>query len=163
MAKPILTAARLRELLHYDPETGFFTSKRGAGRVPTGARSGGLKSQGYRYIEIDGVKHKEHRLAWLYVTGEWPEHTIDHINGVRDDNRFMNLRDVSRSINKQNTRSSYACNPSGFLGVSRHQHLWQASIQINRKQKYLGRFKTPEEAHEAYLSAKRLLHEGNTL
>lgn len=164
MAKPSLTAARLRELLHYDPETGIFTRRSwSGGRLAAGARTGRPNVQGYRETQLAGVKYKEHRLAWLYMTGEWPKHTIDHINGIRDDNRFENLRDVNRFINKQNTRRAPSHSTTGFLGVSRHQSKWQASIRVNNKQLYLGRYETPEDAHAAYLSAKREFHEGNTL
>lgn len=163
MATSDLTAERLRELLHYDPETGVFTTKREAGRLRPGSRAGAVHVEGYRNVELDRIKYREHRLAWLYVTGEWPINTIDHINGDRADNRFANLRDVTRSVNKQNTRKAYKRTSSGFLGVSYHQGLWQANIQVNNKQFYLGRHKTPEEAHEVYLKAKREMHEGNTL
>ena len=97
--------------------------------------------------------------------GEMPKQNIDHINGIRDDNRIENLRDVSQKINLQNKRNPNANSTSKFLGVCWHKsrNKWQSQIAVNGKDKYLGLFETAELAHEAYLIAKRELHEGCTL
>lgn len=170
MAKEVLTVERVRELVCYEPSTGVFTHQRpSAGPVKHGARAGSLDRSGYRYLTLDRVSILEHRAAWLYVHGEWPSGQIDHINGDRSDNRISNLRDVSRSVNQQNRRRAQRRNPVGLLGVTeirRPQALtkpWKASIFMNGTSKYLGMFSTPEQAHEAYVKAKRRLHEGNTL
>lgn len=161
-----LTPERLRELLQYDLETGSFiwrvTRSRGARALNVAGQS---TANGYRSIKIDGRKHLAHRLAWLYVHGKWPQQDIDHINGVRDDNRIVNLRDVSRSVNLQNQRRARSLTSGGLIGASKRkpQNDWQASIKVDGKKRYLGLFNTPEAAHAAYVAAKRKYHEGCTL
>jgi len=156
-----LTAARLRELLHYDPETGVFRHIAPRQGIIAGSVAGSLGTNGYRKHRMDGETHSGHRLAWLYMTGEWPKFEIDHINGDRADNRFANLRDVPGRVNRQNMRR--ALGKVGLLGVCRHRDVFRAEIGIDNKAIRLGTFKTPEEAHEAYLKAKRQLHEGCTI
>ena len=135
MATADITAALLRELFHYDPDTGVFTRLvRTSNNCKLGP-SGMLTKRGSVAVSVCGKKRAAHRLAWLYMTGEWPADEIDHIDGR------------ARRGNK-----------SGFLGVSRHQGQWQARIHMGGKVKRLGLFKTPEEAHLAYVAAKRQLH-----
>lgn len=160
-----LTAERLRELLQYHPESGFFFWRvdRGA-KEKAGDVAGDLQDTGCWRICVDYTRYKAHRLVWLYVTGEWPEAFIDHINGNKLDNRFENLRDVSKAVNTQNQRRARADNKScGLLGVSRNRKRWMANITVDRKPHYLGTFDTPEEAHAAYVAAKRVLHPGCTI
>jgi hypothetical protein len=148
-----LTQARLREVLDYDPETGIFrwriqTSNRG--RV--GHIAGRISDQDYWLIGIDGALYRAHRLAWLYITGEWPRE-VDHINGSRDDNRWCNLREATRSENNANSRRGRN-NTSGYKGVWRAASgRWTACITVNYRQIHLGRFDAPEEAHAAYCAA----------
>lgn len=173
MANPILTADRLREVLDYDRDTGLFTWKfrddrsRSWNSRYAGTRAGTLsKASGYRHISIDKALHYEHRLAWLYTANEWPANKIDHLNGIRTDNRIENLRDASDAINAQNQRKAPASNKStGVMGVHLFKRTgrFQASITINKKPFHLGYFDTVEAAHEAYLSAKRKNHEGCTI
>lgn len=164
MALKSVTAARLRELLKYDPETGVFVSLTNRGRNTTEGRiAGGRRPNGYLVIRLDGVQHRAHRLAWLYMTGEWPEHEIDHINGDRADNRFANLRDVTRTVNQQNLRVAHRSSKSGLIGAWKRRNRWMAAIRVDGKQICVGQFDTPEEAHSAYLAAKRRLHAGNTI
>lgn len=111
---------------------------------------------GYRVIRIDDALYLAHRLAWFYVTGNWPANQIDHINGVRDDNRFSNLREATNLQNAHNRK--YNRNKSGFQGVRKENSKWLAEIKINYKAVRLGLFNTPEEAHCAYLIAKRQHH-----
>lgn len=168
MAKQILTQARLKELLHYDPDTGIFTWKVArAGRwvkVP-GAIAGTKMARGYTAISVDGWRESCHRLAFLYMNGQLPSGDVDHINRNRTDNRWANLRDVSRSVNMQNRVKANKNSTSGFLGVSwsKTAKKFEACIKIDGKKKYLGLFEGAEEAHQAYLKAKRKYHEGNTL
>lgn len=155
MATAILNAARLRELLSYDPETGVFTLRVARGSEPAGAVAGHLE-RGYRRISVDGKLYYAHRLAWLYVYGTWPLLHIDHINNTRDDNRISNLRDVSRTVNNQNLKVAQANNKTGVLGVYFHKkaNKYQASIMVNGVRKHLGLFASSGDASAAYLEAK---------
>ncbi len=165
ISRETLELARLKELLHYDPESGIFTwIKSNSNTSPVGTIAGrGINPEGYRQIQIDGHSFKAHRLAWFYVYGKWPEQ-IDHLNGVRDDNRIINLRDATPQINSQNQRGAIKNNKSGFLGVFPHKNGgFVAKIKVDKKNKYLGRFATAEEAHAVYVLAKRQFHVGCTL
>jgi hypothetical protein len=159
----MITAERLRELVHYCPETGVFTHLQSKGRKKAGMRAGWLRKDGYIETEVDGKAYKAHRLAWLYTYGAWPIHHIDHIDGNRSNNRLINLRDVNRFINSQNQRLPCKINQCGFLGVHKHGPKFRAQIRVKGKNKHLGLFDTAELAHEAYLRAKRVFHEGCTI
>ena len=169
MATADLTAARLRELLHYDQETGilrYAVARWGRQHVVVGSVAGTNDGQGYRKHMIDGRPYKAHRLAWLYTHGVWPAGEVDHINGQRSDNRMSNLRDVPRVTNSENFRIARRSNKTGLLGVTspgKQDKRYTATITAGGKRKTLGRFDTPEEAHAAYLEAKRQLHAGCTL
>ena len=164
MATVDLTAQQLRELFHYNAETGVFTRLvQTSNRVKVGDVAGCKSGGGYVTISVFGRQCSAHRLAWLYVHGTWPVADIDHINGNPSDNRAANLRDVSRRVNKQNQRRAHITSTSGMLGAAADRGRWQARIRVDGKQRYLGNFDTPDLAHAAYLDAKRLLHEGNTL
>jgi hypothetical protein len=167
-----LTAERLRELVHYDTASGVFTRLKvatkfgttSAHRRYTGRKLGTVdKRNNTVQIGIDGRVYFAHRLAWLYVHGKWPENEIDHINGDQTDNRLCNLRDVTRSVNMQNRRKPMPGTKSGYLGVEWSGTSWRARIKKNKVRYELGCYPTPEEAFEAYLKAKRRLHEGCTI
>lgn len=155
-----LTHERLKELLHYDPDTGLFTWI--AGRR-CGAVAVVNHNMGYVSLRVDYKLHLAHRLAFLYMTGTLPAMDVDHINGVRSDNRWLNLREVSHTTNMQNMRSATAANTSGFMGVAPRRSKWCAYLKVGGKTKYLGIYSTAEEAHQAYLTAKRELHAGCTI
>lgn len=166
MQRARISADRLQSLLRYDAETGRFTwlvSPRYG--INAGDEAGFVdSSNGYRKIRIDGTRYGAHQLAWLYATGRWPEHEIDHINGERADNRFANLRDVPRQINAQNQRRARRDSKySGLLGVTFYNGRWVAQIGHCKQVIRLGRFRSKDEAHAAYVAAKRQLHEGCTL
>lgn len=168
MASADLTAARLRQLLHYDQLTGVFTwLQRTSNRIKVGDVAGSIDSNRYRVIVIDGKHHGAHRLAWLYVNGVWPNGEIDHEDGCRDNNRWKNLRDGTKMFNLENQRGPHRDTTSGYLGVSwnTQRDKWKATIwdRSRGRQKHLGFFDDPKVAHEAYVAAKRLMHEGNTL
>jgi len=158
-----VTANELRSIIHYDPNTGEFswinTNKPGRH-----ARPGWTADKGYLRIEIDGKAYRAHRLAWLYMYGENPDQ-IDHINGVKLDNRICNLRNVTRQVNAQNQRAASRNNKVGLLGVTKMCQRYRAQVRdpINKKIFYLGTFDTPEEAHRAYIEKKRELHPGCTI
>lgn len=154
-----LTSARVREALHYDPETGFFTWLVDRGRARAGARAVSVYSKGYPGIGLDGERHAAHRVAWLYVTGSWPERQIDHIDGAKNNNAWRNLRSATHAQNKQNVGKP-STNTTGFKGVCRSQNRkrFYAYIRSNGAHLYLGAFDTPEEAHAAYCTAAERLH-----
>lgn len=161
-----LTADRLRQLLHYNPRTGRFTWIFARRNVRVGNEAGHADPRGYRYISIDNRQYCGHRLAWLYMTGEWPTAIVDHLNGRKGDNRWNNLRDTSAHGNAQNLQTATTRNRLGLLGVIPPQggrHRFKASIQVRGKSVHLGYHATAEIAHSAYIAAKRQLHEGNTL
>ena len=162
---PELTAKRARELFDYDPLTGVLTRRAYLRGHKVGEVVGGVNSDGYRRVYTGKRSYLVHRVAWLMAHNAWPTNTIDHINGDKLDNRLANLRDVSRQENKENMRGPRADNQSGFLGVYWHKHVqkFQTSIRTSGKLIHLGYYTTPEEAHQAYLTAKRRLHAGNTL
>ena len=160
-----LTAERLREVLDYDPETGVFTRlvwTSNCVRVGDAVR-GCPDGDGYLRIRVDKASYQSHRLAWLWVHGEWPVHQIDHINGVKHDNRLINLRDVTQSVNTQNLKRARANNASSLLGVAPDYYRWKSQITADGVTFHLGTFDTPEEAHQAYIGAKRLIHPGCTI
>jgi hypothetical protein len=157
----------LHTLLAYDPGSGEFRwREKVSSRRPAGSPAGTRTARGYIRIRINGKTHAAHRLAWLFVYGDWPEQQIDHINGDRADNRIANLRDVAPRVNSQNRKRANATNSNGLLGVSRCRERGTFVAQIRDPQgrmKFLGRFDQSEAAHAAYLKAKAVLHEGNTL
>jgi len=157
----MVTQARLHEILSYDPETGIFTWKCRVSRTAAGSVAGTVRANGYLRIKFDRSLFYAHRLAWLYVYGTVPIGYIDHIDGNPGNNAISNLRDVSQLINAQNIRRPKSHNKStGVLGVNKNGSKFRAKICVNGLHKHLGCFLTPEEAHEAYLKAKRLLHVG---
>jgi len=150
-----LTQKRLKELLNYDPDTGVFTWLVGCGGVNIGSKAGSLYSYGYIVIKINRFGYRAHRLAWLYMTGEWPEDQIDHIDHDRANNRIINLREATHTINGRNTNIAKN-NTSGIMGVNWHrwQRKWRAYISINAKPIHLGTFTDFFEACCARKSAE---------
>lgn len=157
MSDATLTAERLRELVHYDPETGIFTRKTDRGGYKAGGVMGTPSHRGYRKLCVDKVHYYAHRLAWLYVNGEMPK-VIDHINGDTSDNRIANLRNVDQATNLQSITNPNRVNTSGFRGVTRKRNKWVAQLSLNNKTIRLGTHETKEAAHAAYIEAKRRYH-----
>lgn len=161
-----VTPEQLKTLLRYDLETGFFTWRASKGRAAAGSIAGSPDKNQHILITIDGKRYAAHRLAWLYVTGKWPAGEIDHREGRS--NRWGNLRDVDHNINMQNLRAPMRRKnrSTPHLGVRRADNArnpWQATIRVDGKFRSLGSYATPEQAHAAYIDAKRQLHPGNTL
>ena len=159
MALP--TYERVTALLHYEPETGVFRWRETvAGRnTVAGAVAGCIGKNGYRSIGIDGGKHRANRLAWLWMTGAWPERLVDHENGVKADDRWKNLRHATKAQNNANSRTK-SNNRSGFKGVVFRCSMgkWTAQITVGRSHRHLGTFDTPEAAHAAYVAAAEKDH-----
>lgn len=166
MEKSELTVEALRRLFEYRPETGEFVRLVDTYRQHNkGSIAGSLMTNGYWEISIRGVRYYAHRLAWFYMTGEWPK-TIDHKDGDRINNRFGNLRSDTQGFNVQNQRRAASTNKySGLLGVSpvKNSPKWRARIGVDGSSTHLGCFDTKELAHAAYVEAKRELHAGCTL
>lgn len=151
------TAELVRELLIYNPETGVFTWRVNRGWLKAGTVAGSPHRAGYTILGIALRMYRAHRIAWLYMTGKWPADAIDHINGIRDDNRWANLREATWQENLRSTKRRID-NTSGFKGVRKEGTKWVASIYPNRKRIKLGTFDTPEEAHAAYCAAAEQLY-----
>lgn len=148
----MLTQARLHELFDYEPETGNLIRKIArSARACIGDVAGTLRPDGYRHIGIAGKLYQAHQLVWFWHHGEWPRKDLDHINRVRDDNRIENLRDVPRSVNIANQDRP---SETGLKGVRKlASDRWMARIGVNGKTKYIGSFKSPQDAHAAFKEA----------
>ena len=148
----MLSQKRLKELLSYDPETGRFTRKiSSSNSVKAGDIAGGDSSTtGYWRISVDNIRYAEHRLAWFYMTGLWPKHQIDHIDHIRANNKWANLREVTHAENQKN-RVLTSKNKSGCVGVSwiKARSKWYASISVNRKTLPLGTYENKDDAIKA--------------
>ena len=151
----MLTVDSLRELLHYDPSTGDFTWRVRIANVAAGTIAGKLLPTGYRVIRVRGRAYYAHRLAWLFMTGQWPRQQIDHINNTTGDNRWLNLREATQAQNNANRRVRTS---SGFKGVYRAGKRFSAFATYNGKSTYLGTFSTAAEASAAYLAKAREIH-----
>ena len=152
-----------KQLLSYNKVTGEIFWTLAAYKTVKRKKAGTLRPNGYKQICVLGKIYKEHRLVWLLAYGVFPNGQIDHINGNPLDNRIENLRDVSSVINQQNMRLAKSNSKTGLLGVKPRNNRYIARIRIGNTRKHLGTFATPEQAHEAYVSAKRQYHEGCTI
>jgi hypothetical protein len=156
----MLNTDRIRELLHYDPDTGEFRWRNKTGRQAAGSVAGGIMSStGYRRIRLDKKDYLASRLAWAYMTGEFPEHLIDHINRDQTDDRWANLRAADKSQNAANCKV-YSNSTSGFKGVHwlKKDRRWLAHLAVRGKRIRVGLFDSAEEAHRAYLAAAEQHH-----
>lgn len=154
-----LSATFVRSILDYDPETGIFRWKRRHDikqRSQNATPPGSIASS--RQIMINGRQYRSSRLAWLVMTGEWPDE-VDHRDLDESNNRFVNLRAATHGEAMRN-RGIYATNTSGYKGASlnRKTGRWRGYIYINKKQIWLGTFDTPEAAHAAYCAAAQKIH-----
>ena len=146
-----MTPEYLREILDYDPETGVFKWKVRSCGIRT--EIAGTDRAGYRQIYVKSKMYCAHRLAWLYMTGEWPSGQIDHINRIRNDNRWCNLRNVTPRMNNYNG-DPHKNNKLGVRGVTKTAYgKYVARIKYKGKHKNLGHFDTVDEANMAYKEA----------
>jgi hypothetical protein len=152
----------LTSILGYSPETGVFTWKAPRPKIQVGQVAGHLKkNKGYIYIEINAKGYAAHRLAWFYMTGKWPKELIDHINRVKHDNRFCNLREATLSQNRANSKT---LNKHGLKGVRRipwmkeGDRCWEAQMVHKGERIAIGCFHTKEEAHAAYCEHAKRVH-----
>lgn len=162
-----ITQEELKAVIHYDELTGLFTWINPSIYKPSlvGKVAGHVDFYGYVVISVNRKIYKAHRLAWLYMTGNFPKNLIDHVNGIKSDNKWVNLREATYSDNRQNIRKPKTGNTSGYLGVYWHTRdkKWRACIKVDGKNKYIGNYDDPKIAHEAYLEHKRKSHEFCTL
>ena len=156
LQRDALTQGALMAALRYDPETGDFHWRNpvyASWKSPAGSVANGRKT-----IWVNGFNYYASRLAWLYVYGVWPNAEIDHINGNSTDNRIANLRDVSHAVNMQNQKRPRKDNRSGLIGAQKNGSGWRAVVKTGGKKLHLGTYDTPEQAHAAYLQAKKAMH-----
>lgn len=153
-----LTLDRLKSLLRYDPQEGTFTRAAPGRRVRVGDRAGHLNRDGYRYVRVDGLRYGEHRLAWFYMTGEWPGDDIDHRDLHKSNNRFGNLRCATRSQNMHNTEAP-SHNTSGCKGVcfDVSTQKWLAYTFVDGRFHNFGRYLLKDEAAAAHAAGMQRL------
>ena len=153
------TFQQLNEWLLYRPATGAFVWKKTrSSKAVKGQLAGTLTEHGYVRIGFGGRFYLAHRLTFLFKTKRWPVAEIDHINCLRWDNRWANLREATRTENAQNQLRAMCTSKLGVLGVSAYRSRFKAQITVQKKQVHLGVFATVEEASAAYKEAKRKLH-----
>ena len=146
----------LRQLFHYDPHSGIITWKVStSNRVKVGQEAGCITVQGYRSINVKNRRIPAHRIAYAIFYNEWPDDEVDHINGARHDNSIKNLRCVSSTENRQNTKI-YSNNKSGQIGIfwNKKNKNWRARITVNKKVIEIGSFKKIEDAVKARKDAE---------
>lgn len=155
----MINSSELMVFLTYDKETGIFRRKISSGGQAIGCVAGTISNRGYIRIRIKNKAYFAHRLAWLYEYGEWPENEIDHINGIKSDNRLINLRNASRSDNNSNKKHQKN-SVSGVKGVSwsKKDKRWHARCKKNKKTVYFGSFTDIKEAIAAVTTARRKYH-----
>lgn len=160
----MLTQKILKHFLSYDSKTGVFRWKEQRGRVSINEVAGSITNHGYIQIRLLGKMYSAQRLAWLYVYGDFPNLSIDHINRNKTDNMISNLRLATKSQNAQNT-TICSINKSGYKGVSwcKRENKWRACIKLNGKYKSLGYHLTKEQAYSKYVEAAKTIHTHNSV
>lgn len=145
-----VTADVVRSILNYDPLTGEFTWKVDRPRRKAGDKAGCPHSRGYWQIMIGRRPYLCHRLAWLYVQGEWPSSEIDHCDGDKTNNAISNIRLCTRSQNLANRPTSIGLKGASF---SNEKRKWRAQITVEGECRHIGYFENEEAAHRAYCVA----------
>lgn len=149
----MLTQSELKKWLTYDEKTGYFYWNKTYNSIVSGRRTGYSPKNKYVKIKLKQQTYLAHRLAWLYVTGCFPDKQIDHENRIRSDNSWSNLRLATPTEQMANSvkRPSYK-------GTRKHGNRWQASIRINGKKVFLGSFSNEADAHLAYVNKSKELY-----
>jgi hypothetical protein len=148
----------LPEILDYDKDTGLIKYKNPKPNQIVGWFPGYVSSNGYYMIQYQRKSYLVHRIAFLLMTGVWPKKVVDHIDRNKKNNIWLNLRDVSRTVNNLNKVTANSNTQSGRLGVAKHPNGWSAQTKCYKIKKHLGVFTTVEEAEAAYLSYKDKLN-----
>jgi len=146
----MITQKQLKKHIHYNPQNGIFIwINPTSNRIKAGSKVGNFCADGYIETKFLGNRTRLHRLAFLYMNGEIPSH-VDHINHIRDDNRWCNLRPATLKDNARNI-SIGSLNRSGTLGVyfSKECKKWTAQIKYDGKTRYIGQFKNKKDAIKA--------------
>ena len=152
-----ITLQRARDLLTYEPDTGLFRwNVKPNRRIRIGSVAGTARHDGYIEIMLDGERMMAHRLAWFMTYGEWPKDIIDHRNRAKADNRIANLREADKTLNAANAKSKNTRLPG--VTLDKRRGVFFSSIKRGHVNRYLGAFATPDEAHAAYVIARRELY-----
>ena len=154
---------KLKRLFAYNEDTGDVTRLIQCGKMKPGSLVGSKTHFGYTQTKVDNNNYFLHRIIWKLVYGKDPDGVIDHIDGNKRNNAISNLRDVSIATNNEHQRNINRKSKSGVFGAVQRGDKYAAMIVLDGVQKYLGTFKTADEAHQVYLNAKRMFHRGCTL
>ena len=147
-----ITQKELKQLLHYEPETGVFTWLQDrSDKVKAGDVAGG-KGTAYKRICLNYKNYQAHRLAFLYMTGEWPQHMVDHIDGDPSNNKWSNLRQANAYQNARN-KATQSNNKSGHVGIWKPKGRDHWVVQVRGK--HVASCATMEEAKTAYHQAAK--------
>jgi hypothetical protein len=159
----MLTQEQLKEILHYDPESGIFRWRKSVARCIKPWDVAGTDVHGYVVIEIKAKPHAAHRLAWLYMTGSLPQVQVDHEDRVRSNNSWSNLREATHKQNMEN-KPIYKNNSSGYRGVCwcKRNEKWAAKLSHNKKNIHVGYFDDAKEAAQAVAERRSKLFTHDT-
>jgi hypothetical protein len=159
-----VTVDEILSILDYDKDLAVFYWKKYRSSSARKGQLAGYDCLGYSIIKIKQVRYQAHRLVWLIETGKWPEYEIDHIDGNKLNNHISNLRDVPVNVNRQNIKRACSSSSTGLLGVFPYcSGRYLSKITVGNKTHRVGVYDTAEEAHQAYVAAKRIHHEGCTI
>ena len=157
--KCLISYLELVSFLDYDPIAGIFTRKNSTQKRLNGTTAGSKNKEGYIMINVCGRTYPAHRLAWMYMYGSFPNVLIDHRDCNPSNNSIDNLRLATESQNRVNSRVR-SNNTTGFKGVSKQngRDKYQAYIYANGSRVHIGMFDTAEEANDAVVKQREILH-----